>query len=156
MSKGVQLAIGATLIFSLFGWYGYSNLEGASTFQYYQTLDEFLDSAARGGFIEGRSLRVHGYVSPGSIDRNLQAKQVSFKVQNDPPHKSDAGASTLSVLFQGLETPDMFRDGADVVVEGILTTEGSQPVFIADNLLAKCPSKFEANAEVPQGETTSL
>jgi len=168
MSKGVQLAIGATLIFGLLGWYGYSNVEGPATFQYYQTLDEFLvnlngtalDSpdARPGSSVVGRSLRVHGYVAPGSINRNLQAKQVTFKVQNDPPHKSGAGASTLSVLFRGLETPDLFQDGADVVVEGTLAIndDGSQPIFLADNVLAKCPSKFEANAEVPQGDPTSL
>jgi cytochrome c-type biogenesis protein CcmE len=83
---------------------------------------------------------------------------VTFRVQNDPPHKSGAGVSTLSVLFQGLETPDLFQDGADVVVEGTLTIDGdgSQPVFLADNVLAKCPSKFEANAEVLEGDATSL
>jgi cytochrome c-type biogenesis protein CcmE len=168
MSKGIQLAIGATLIFSLLGWYGYSNVDGATTFQYYQTLDEFLinldgapgdaSGATPGSSVAGKSLRVHGYVAPGSIDRNLQAKHVMFKVQNDPPHKSGAGASTLSVRFQGLETPDLFQDGADVVVEGTLTinTDGAPPVFLADNVLAKCPSKFEANTEVPEGDPTNL
>ena len=156
MSKGVQLAIGATLIFGLLGWYGYTNLEGASTFVYYQTLDEFLATSAGSDSMAGKPIRVHGYVAPGSIDRNLKAKHVTFQVQNDPPHKSGAGASTLSVLFQGLETPDLFQDGADVVVEGTLETEGSQHVFMAHNVLAKCPSKFEANAEVPQGKATNL
>ncbi len=160
MTKGVQLALGATLIFSLLGWYGYSNLEVPSTFQYFQTLDEFLASSSDSEAMSGKSLRVHGYVATGSIDRNLQAKHVTFKVQNDPPHKSGAAASTLFVKFQGLETPDLFQDGADVVVEGTLSSSGSDQVFLADNVLAKCPSKFEANAEVtasiPQGDATSL
>ena len=160
MTKGVQLAIGATIVFSLLGWYGYSNLEVASTFQYFQTLDEFLANSSESDAMQGKSLRVHGYVAPGSIDRNLQAKHVTFKVQNDPPHKSGAGASTLSVKFQGLETPDLFQDGADVVVEGTLTSNGPEQVFLADNVLAKCPSKFEANAkvpeEMPQGDAASL
>jgi cytochrome c-type biogenesis protein CcmE len=156
MSKGVQLAVGATIIFSLLGWYGYSNLDGAPTFQYFQTLDEFLASSARTDAAIGKSLRVHGYVSPGSIDRNLEAKQVSFEVQNDPPHKSGPSASTLAVLFRGLETPDLFQDGADVVVEGTLAIDGARRVFMANNVLAKCPSKFEANAEMPQRDATSL
>lgn len=160
MSKGIQLAIGATVIFSLLGWYGYSNLEVASTFQYFQTLDEFLANSQGTDAMNGKSLRVHGYVATGSIERNLEAKNVTFKVQNDPPHKSGAGASTLSVLFQGLETPDLFQDGADVVVEGTLEVQNAEQVFLADNVLAKCPSKFEANAEVPagmpQGKGTSL
>jgi cytochrome c-type biogenesis protein CcmE len=156
MSKGVQLAVGATIVFSLLGWYGYSNLESPPTFQYFQTLDEFLASSARDDAALGRSLRVHGYVSLGSINRNLEAKQVAFKVQNDPPHKSGPSFSTLSVLYLGLETPDLFQDGADVVVEGTLAINAAGPVFMADNVLAKCPSKFEANAEVPQGDPTSL
>lgn len=156
ISKGTQLAIGATIVFSLLGWYGYTNLDSSPTFQYFQTLDEFLASDAHSEAAVGRSMRVHGYVSLGSIDRNLEAKQVSFKVQNDPPHKSGPTVSTLSVLFQGLETPDLFQDGADVVVEGTLSIEGSDRVFLADNVLAKCPSKFEANAEVPQRDATSL
>ncbi len=156
MSKGVQLALGATIVFSLLGWYGYSNLDRSPTFQYFQTLDEFLASSARSDAAVGKALRVHGYVALGSIDRNLEAKQVRFKVQNDPPHKSGPNASTLSVLFQGLETPDLFQDGADVVVEGTLAINGTDRIFLADNVLAKCPSKFEANAEVPQGNPTSL
>ncbi len=156
MSKGVQLAIGATLIFGLLSWYGYTNLESGSTFQYYQSLDEFLASAEGDGALVGKSLRVHGYVAPGTIDRNLQAKHVTFEVQNDPPHKNPDSGATLSILYQSLETPDLFRDGADVVVEGKLAMQAGQPVFMAENVLAKCPSKFEANAEVPQGEATSL
>ena len=156
MSKGVQLAIGATLVFGLLSWYGYSSLERGSTFQYYQTLDEFLANTRNDASMVGRSLRVHGYVAPGTIDRNLQARQVTFEVQNDPPHKNPDADTTLSILFRSLETPDLFQDGADVVVEGTLAMNTGQPVFMADNVLAKCPSKFEANAEVPQAEATSL
>jgi cytochrome c-type biogenesis protein CcmE len=147
MTKGAQLAIGATLIFGLLGWYGYSNLESASTFQYYTNLDEFLALANTSDEMNGKALRVHGFVAPGTIVRNLEGKNVTFEVQNEPPHKSAANPGTLSVRFQGLETPDMFQDGADVVVEGTLSTESGEPVFVADNLLAKCPSKFQANPE---------
>jgi cytochrome c-type biogenesis protein CcmE len=160
MSKGAQLAVGATLIFGLLGWYGYTNLESASTFQYYKNLDEFLALAKSSEELAGKSLRVHGYVAPGTIERNLPAKNVTFEVQNEPPHKSGADARTLSVVFQGLETPDLFQDGADVVVEGTLGQNARGPVFIADNLLAKCPSKFQANPEAEAGAkaqgTTSL
>ena len=147
MTKGAQLAIGASLIFGLLGWYGYSNLEAASTFLYYKNLDEFLALASTSDEMNGKSLRVHGFVANGTIERNLEAKHVTFKVQNEPPHKSGPGASTLAVRFQGLETPDLFQDGADVVVEGTLSQGSGGPVFVADNLLAKCPSKFQANAE---------
>jgi cytochrome c-type biogenesis protein CcmE len=47
------------------------------------------------------------------------------------------------VEYLSLETPDLFKDGAEVVVEGKLAPSGD---FHATNLLAKCPSKFEAKA----------
>jgi cytochrome c-type biogenesis protein CcmE len=156
MSKGAQLAVGASIIAALVGWFAFTNLEGGSTFQYYKNLDEFLATAANSPASNGKSLRVHGYVANESIERNLQDKQVRFRVQNEPPHASGAGSKTLVVVYQGLETPDLFQDGAEVVVEGTLDGAGRDPVFLADNVLAKCPSKFEANQEMGTAQTGSL
>ena len=143
-SKGAQIAIGASLIVALLGWFAYTNLGEGASMQYYQTLEEFL---AQGDTLQGRSLRVHGYVATDSIHRNLEAKHVRFLVQNDPPHGGLAAGRTLEVLFLGLETPDLFKDGAEVVIEGRLQARDSETVFLAENLLAKCPSKFEADPE---------
>lgn len=144
MSKGAQIAVGAVLVALLLGWYGYTNLQGEGAFQYYQNLDEFL---AESRHLEGQSLRVHGYVANDSIHRDLEAKNVRFVVQNDPPHAGIANERTLDVLFLGLETPDMFKDGAEVVLEGRIQNQPTRTVFLADNLMAKCPSKFEAQAQ---------
>jgi cytochrome c-type biogenesis protein CcmE len=141
MSKGVQVAGGATLIAVILGWYAATNLDGGIAFTYYESLGEFLASpeAERGG-----PSRVHGYVALQSIDRDLAAKQVRFAVVNEPPHAaSGSQTAPLAVIFHGLETPDMFKDGAEVVLEGRLSQTDSQPVFHADKLFAKCPSKFE-------------
>ncbi len=141
ISKGAQIAIGAILIVALLGWFAYSNLAGEASYQYYQNLEEFL---AQGQALEGQALRVHGYVSDHSIERNLEAKQVRFAVQNDPPHAGPGSGRTLSVLYLGLETPDMFKDGAEVVLEGRLQSNAEETIFLADNMMAKCPSKFQA------------
>jgi len=140
MSKGVQIAIGATIVAMLLGWFAYTNLREGVSFQYYQSLDEFL---AQSTAVGNRPLRVHGYVANDSIERNLNSKQVRFTVQNDPPHAGIASGGTLDVLFLGLDTPDMFKDGAEVVIEGRLQRRESETVFLADNVMAKCPSKFE-------------
>ena len=145
MPKGVQIAIGAIACASLLGWYGYTNLDSGATFQYFQTLDEFLSVAHSDA--PGRSLRIKGYVANGSIDRQVAHRQVSFAIQNDPPHQVGDGQATLSVLYPSLETPDLFQDGAEVVVEGRIEDRGSGRVFVAENVLAKCPSKFEAKAQ---------
>lgn len=139
MSKGLQIALGALVVAGLLGWYAASNLERIGTFQYFQTLHEFQQSG-----VTGKAVRVHGYVAPNSIERDVPNKLVRFAVVNDPPHAAPAGAGApLRVLYATLETPDMFKDGAEVVVEGRL---GADAVFVADNVLAKCPSKFEAQA----------
>jgi cytochrome c-type biogenesis protein CcmE len=139
VSKGVQIAAGATLVAVLVGWYAVSNLEGGASFAYFQHLAEF---QSRAGELAGRDARVHGYVAPGSIERDVPAKQVRFRVVNDPPHAGGAAGPPLAVVFASLETPDLFKDGAEVVVEGRLASAGG--VFHADKVLAKCPSKFEA------------
>ena len=142
VSKGVQIAIGFIGIVLLLGWYGLGQLgsEGLS-FQYFQDLHEFHASAPR---MVGRAARVHGYVAKESIIRDLEGKQVRFSVQNDPPHAGGPIGQTLTVVYASLETPDLFKDGAEVVVEGQLVMSGGHAVFHADNVMAKCPSKFEA------------
>ena len=141
MSKGIQIAVGALAILALLGWYGWREVSEGS-FVYYQTLDEFLSTAD-----PGRAARVHGYVAPGSIERDVAARVVRFRVQGSPPH-AQAGqrhAAVLRVVYASLETPDMFKDGAEVVVEG--REDPSSGSFHATNVLAKCPSKFRARAQ---------
>jgi cytochrome c-type biogenesis protein CcmE len=94
----------------------------------------------------GRPARVHGYVAAESIERDLEGKRVRFSVQNDPPHAGGPIGDTLVVEYGSLETPDLFKDGAEVVVEGSLVMAQGRPVFEANNVMAKCPSKFEAKA----------
>ncbi|MGH0031005.1 MAG: cytochrome c maturation protein CcmE [Myxococcota bacterium] len=138
MSKGVQIAGGATLIALLLGWYAVTQLEAGASFTYYQTLTEFQDRAT-----PGDHARVHGYVAEGSIDRDVEARAVRFAVQNDPPHAGGPPGAVLPVVFNSLETPDLFKDGAEVVVEGQFRTADAGATFHADKVMAKCPSKFE-------------
>jgi cytochrome c-type biogenesis protein CcmE len=138
MSKGVQIALGALVIAGLVGWLGASQ-SGDAAFTYFQTLSEFRASGA-----VGEAARVHGFVALGSIERDVAAKRVTFKVQERAPHGGGTADGALAVEYASLETPDLFKDGAEVVVEGRLTASGE---FHATNLLAKCPSKFEAKAK---------
>ncbi len=146
MSKGVQIAGGATLIALLLGWYAASNLEAGASYTYYQTLADFQATASAE---TEQHVRIHGFVAAGSIQRDLSARQVRFHLQNDPPHARSALGSPLPVLYLGLETPDLFTDGAEVVIEGRLAGSGGDFTFHADKVLAKCPSKFEAKAAEP-------
>jgi cytochrome c-type biogenesis protein CcmE len=135
LGKGAQVLVGATLVAGLLGWLTWTNAtEGA--FTYYQTLGEFQHADS-----VDRPARVHGYVVMGSIQRDVEAKQIHFAVQGEAPHAGGSAEGAMPVTFSSLEAPDLFKDGAEVVVEGRLQQDGR---FAARNVLAKCPSKFEA------------
>jgi cytochrome c-type biogenesis protein CcmE len=138
MSKGLQIALGALVIAGLLGWLGASR-SGDGAFSYFQTLGEFRASAA-----VGEPARVHGFVVPGTIERDVAGRRVRFAVQEKAPHAGGSADGALRVDYASLETPDLFKDGAEVVVEGKLEADGT---FHASNLLAKCPSKFQAKAD---------
>jgi cytochrome c-type biogenesis protein CcmE len=149
MTKGIQIAIGATAIAGLLGWYGASNLDKPPAFTYFKSLEEFqANPDARSG---ARS-RIHGFVAEASISRDIEAMQVRFRVQNTPAHLGRGSTPPLEVVLASLETPDLFKDGAEVVVEGRMVASDGGPVFEADKILAKCPSKFEA---APTGSAES-
>ncbi len=143
MSKGTQMILGATAIALLVAWYATANLGGLASFRYYETLDEFIAAGA-----PSEPARVHGYVADGTIERDVAGKTVRFRVQTLPPHAGGPASETLPVLFSSLDVPDLFQDGAEVVVEGRMDP-GAQ-VFVADLVLAKCPSKFQADPDAAE------
>ncbi|HXV36334.1 MAG TPA: cytochrome c maturation protein CcmE [Myxococcota bacterium] len=141
MSKGVQIALAATAIAGLFGWYGSTRHDASASFTYYESLAAFQANADASA---GARARIHGFVEPSSIRRDVAAMQVRFRIQNTAPHAGGESGRALEVVLASLETPDLFKDGAEVVVEGRLAAGGGASVFEADKVLAKCPSKFEA------------
>ena len=139
MSKGVQIAIGALLVVILLGWFGWSQVEEGALV-YYKNLEELRASGETNA-----GARVHGFVVEGSIERDISAKVVRFRVRSTPRDIAGSNQDVLPVVYASLETPDLFKDGAEVVVEGRLVGSG-QGTFEATHILAKCPSKFEAKA----------
>ena len=73
VSKGVQIAGGATAIALLLAWFAVSNLESWGSYTYYQNLDEF--QAAQAERLD-QYARVRGYVADESIERDVAARQV--------------------------------------------------------------------------------
>lgn len=100
---------------------------GASA-QYYMSIRELRACAS----CATRTIRVAGNVQSGSIARDDKTQVVRFTIVD--------GTSTMPVVYGGV-VPDIFRSGVQVVVEGKLNSQG---VFQAQNLLAKCPSKFQS------------
>lgn len=108
----------------------YAAIGQESGLTYYVTVDEFLNSPP-----EGSGFRVNGQVKAGTIDRQPSGMDVRFTITD--------GEADMPVRYHGI-IPDTFVDGADVVVEGSMAGDGT---FVASNMLAKCPSKYEAAAE---------
>jgi len=109
--------------------------------EYYKDIKEVLPERQAW---EGRQLRLHGYVVPGSILRKPDTLEYRFKVQNDPPRLSQPPASDIvEVSYEGI-VPDTFKDEAEVTLQGKLTTGGFN--VERNGVVAKCPSKYEAQA----------
>lgn len=136
MSKGTQIAIATLTVSAALVWFIQAETGGDGTFRYYATVGDYLGSSTESPTSK-RGSRIHGFVLEGSIQPDLSAGHVDFKIRDG----SRSGA--LLVRYLGIDTPDLFNDGAEVVVEGRFE-EGR---FLADRVMAKCPSKYEAEQE---------
>ena len=96
---------------------------------YYKTISELRQMGDRA---LDKKIRVGGDVAPGSIERN--GRDVHFTLLQEK--------TTLKVVYSGIDPlPDTFRDGAQALADGKL---GSDGVFHANKIQAKCASKYEA------------
>ncbi len=100
---------------------------------YYKTIPEL---GQMGDKAYGQRIRVGGFVEAGSIQR--VGNEVQFRLTQD-----NSGASTqLKVAYTGTDPlPDTFKDHAEALADGKLGTDG---VFRAQKIQAKCASKYEA------------
>jgi cytochrome c-type biogenesis protein CcmE len=133
--KGTQIALGVLTVAAGLGWLVTATSSGEGSFRYYQSVGEFASEGST------QSSRIHGFVLEGSIARDLPAGYVDFALRDDV-------GGVLPVRLDGIEVPDLFGDGAEVVVEGRL--DGDR--FVAQRVLAKCPSKYEAEPGVAAPE----
>ena len=137
--KFLLLGGGVLLAMCFLVWAGLGREGGLA---YFVTVSEFRKQHTA----TSAGVRVNGKVADGSIHRLPSGQDVSF-VMTD-------GQTTLPVSYHGI-IPDTFVEGADVVVKGSLDAQSG--TFHADELLAKCPSKYEAAAKEgqkrPHGDT---
>ncbi len=111
----------------------YSSISDA---EYYKFTHEVVNEPAEW---EGKSLRVHGFVEPGSIKEAIvgQKTQRTFFLESN--------GRRLKVTNEGPK-PDTFRDESEVIAKGKLVRVNGELVFEATELMAKCPSKYEENS----------
>ena len=97
-------------------------------------VDQLLDTHS----MVGQRLRIAGFVGSAPISKtSIQTPQGTLEIKhfNVVYH-----GRTVAVTFQDA-LPDMFKAGLPVQVEGTYTAPGKMK---ADQVLTKCPSKYQA------------
>ncbi len=126
--------------------------------QYFLTVDEMVQ---RGSEVVGRDLRISGAVVGETIQYDPQTLTLTFEVADVPGDNAeieaqgglaavlhqaviDPNRTRVKVVYNGVK-PDLLRDEAQAIMTGQLGEDG---VFHAEELLLKCPTKYEE--AVPQ------
>lgn len=104
---------------------------------YYFTVSEL--EAREIEFLD-RQIKLAGKVVPGSIVKLEGNRTIEFQIWEPLKDQPEAFSQKRTVRYSGV-IPDTFRDESDVVLEGKMGADG---IFVADTLLAKCPSKYES------------
>jgi cytochrome c-type biogenesis protein CcmE len=135
-NKAVKIGLTSLVLTITFGFLMYTTM--AEGTEYYKHVDEVM---AQPGEWYGKKLQLHGFVVPGSINRNPKSLDYWFQVQSN--------GKVVSATYTGV-VPDTFKSDSEVVLKGMLSAEGFkvQP----NGVMAKCPSKYEAK---PGGATPS-
>lgn len=124
-----------------------------SSAEFFMTVEELQASRED---LQSQNVRVSGAVLGDSIHFDSETGLLHFTIAHIPAddelteedgelskvlHQavSDPGNPRLAVVYEGAK-PDMLRDEAQAILTGKINAEG---VFVAEELLLKCPSKYE-------------
>jgi len=158
--SGIKFIVGGALIIIAVVYLIVSSTRSSA--QYFLTVDEL---AAKGEDVVGRELRISGAVIGDSIQYNTKDLELAFTVANIPGDNNeidaqgglakvlnnavnDPAATRLQVVYIGPK-PDLLRHEAQAIMTGQMGEDG---IFYADDLLLKCPTKYE-EAIPDQAET---
>ena len=125
----------------------------ASTSEYFMTIDEL---QAKGGAMVNKNLRASGAVVGDSIQYDAQSLTLTFEVAQVPGDNNeiekegglaavlhaaviDPSRNRMKVVYVGPK-PDLLRNEAQAIMTGHVDADG---VFHADELLLKCPTKYQ-------------
>jgi len=125
--------------------------------QYFLTVEEVLNKQSAGELI-GRNVRASGAVLGDSIQYNMDTLELSFTIVHVPGdnllleeegglaralHNAvmDPNRPRLDVIYYG-PIPDLLKNEAQAIITGEVLASG---VFEADEILLKCPTKYEGS-----------
>jgi cytochrome c-type biogenesis protein CcmE len=113
-----RVVIALAVIAGSLGWVAAKGLSGSLI--YYKTPTELLRQGKAG---VGQSVRLGGYVVPGSVER--RGGRLTFVITDD---------TTRMSVVSNTDVPALFKEGQGVVLEG---HEGTDGAFHADTVLVK-------------------
>lgn len=161
MGRG-KFLIGGFVVLAVAVWLVFSSTLASA--QYFYTVDELL---ALGDEAVGRPSRISGAVlgdPEDMIKYDLETLDMRFFIAHMPADRqeledlgglaqalheavNDPSRARLEIVFNG-EKPDLLKHEAEAIVTGTLGEDG---VFYADELLLKCPTRYD---EVESDEQT--
>ena len=130
--KNLRFGIAIFIVLATLGWLAVSGVQESKT--YYVTIKELQSMKEQD---RPKRLRVAGNVAPSSIKR--EGKRVEFTLLEE--------GRTIKVIYTGSSPlPDTFVDNSQALADGRLNKDG---VFEANQIQAKCASKYEAKPGQP-------
>ncbi|MBI4787869.1 MAG: cytochrome c maturation protein CcmE [Chloroflexi bacterium] len=126
LPRQTKLLLGAFVILAAIGAYVFTSTN--ATQQYFLTLAEM---QAKGDLATKQIVRVGGNLAPNTTHINSRDLTAQFTMTD--------GSIMLPVVYKGI-LPDTFEKSTQVIAEGKV---GSDGVFHATLVLAKCPSKYD-------------
>jgi len=91
---------------------------------------------------QGAIVRVRGIIQANSVIHDAKTLETEFVLREE-----DASLKTedvLRVYYKGVR-PANFEPGKDIVVQG--TYDADRELFLANQLMFKCPSKYESKKQ---------
>jgi len=141
---------------AMLGVIGYLMFSGTGIgARYYVTVDELMTD----GDMMDKQVRVSGAVDGDPIFYP-ETNELHFVVANIPNDNdairdqgglafvlhnavNDPNATRLKVIAHDKEIPDLLEHEAQAIMSGRLVMENGEPVFYADEITLKCPTKYE-------------
>ncbi len=134
-NKQIKFIVGGAVVLGLIAYLIVSAISSSGA--YYREVGEVLLEKTA---LMDKNLRVSGNIVTESIRYDPTTLDLSFRI-SDPKDAS----KQIAVHFHGVKPDQMDREGSSAIVEG---TMGSKGVVEANNLLLKCPSRYDEYEEI--------
>ncbi len=134
-SHRAKLLIAFVVLIGAFGYLAFLAFEGATV--YYYTVGEMNEV---GPSPDGKMVRVSGKLEPDSFHRAAGSTLAEFRLTD--------GSNTLAAAHEGVLPDLFFNEHSEIILEGSYHPNG---VFMSENVIVKCPSKYVALEEAEAG-----